>query len=263
MMKKLLCAASLLIVFSAVADAPAPGRSYPSGVRETIKAGSDLYQTLAPKYQKMVFAQPISVQAMEVPVIAPIESSEENKMHNQVSVSAGFIDLINHVCHAKAIDRIQPGYFDRYLANLARVSAEGAPPKPPNMVDSRYWSDDIMNDQISYFNQIMSMLISINLTHHYLGHFTKYGKTLEAGKLTPINGLLSADEWRATVEAASINSFDCACTSEGLSALLDGISKMPQRPAWTLYIVPDHTDIRQLNKDLKHFQDLFYHGLLK
>lgn len=262
-MKKFLCAALLLCVLSAAADAPLAARTYPSGVKEAIKAGADLYQTLNPKYQKQIDTQPISVQTMEAPVITPIESSEENKMHNQVSVSAGFIDLINHLAHAKAIDRIQPGYFDRYLANLSRQSVDGGMPQAPNMVDARYWKDDIMNEQISYFNQIMGMLAAINLTHHYLGHFVKYGRVLEAGKLTPINGLLSPDEWKASVKAGAINAFDCACTSEGIKALLDGLDKMPRRPAWTLYIVPDHTDLKALSKEFKHFEDLYFHGMLK
>jgi hypothetical protein len=262
-MKKFLCAASLFIVLSAVAEAPTSAHLYPSGIKEALKAGSDLYQTLAAKFQKQVDSQPLAVQTMDDPVIVPIISTEENKAHNQVSVSAGFIDLINHLCHAKAIDRIQPGYFDRYLANLARGSAEGALPKPPNMVDARYWKDDIMNDQISNFNQIMGMLVAINLTHHYLGHMNKYGRVLAAGKLTPINGLLTADEWKASLKAGAINSFDCACTSEALNALLEGINKLPQKPAWTLYIVPDRTDLKQLTKELVHYQDLYYHGLLK
>jgi hypothetical protein len=264
-MRKVLGILLSLVVFSAVATAPGPGRLYPSGVNETLKTGSDLYQTLSdhPKYQKQIDKQPISVQNMAEPMIGPISSSEEKSVHKQVSISTGFIDLVNHLAHAKAIDRIQPGYFDRYLANLMRQSDDGGKIQPPNMVDPRYWADDIMNDQISYFNQIIGMLVAINISHHYLGHFTRYEKILDAGKLTPINGLLSPDEWKASLKAGAINSFDCACTSEGIQGLLEGIQKLPHRPPWTLLIVPERADLRQLNKELVHFQELYYKGLLK
>jgi hypothetical protein len=261
-MKKVLCAFWLFIVFPVVADAATAARAYPSGIKETMKICGDLYQTLAPKYQQQLHAQPISMQSLETPVITPIKSSEENKFLNQVSISAGFIDLINHIAHAKAIDRIQPGYFDRYVANLGREPVNGAAQQAPNMVDSRYWADDIMNEQISYFNQMMGMLVAINLSHHYLGHFSKYEKDLAAGKLAPINGFLSPSEWQAAVKAGALNSFDCSCLSDGIKALLEGIGKMATRPQWTLYIVPQTADLKKLAKELTHYEDQYYHGQL-
>ncbi len=261
-MKKVLFAICLFAALKVGADARPPSRSYPSGQKETIKAANDLYQTLSPKFQQCLSLQPVSLQTLATPVITPIESTDEKKTLNQVSISAGFIDLINHIAHAKAIDRIQPGYFDRYILNLARENMEGGLPRPPNMVDARYWADDVMNDQISYFNQMIAMLVAINLSHHYLGHFAKYERDLAAGKLTPINGLLTPKEWQAAVKAGALNSFDCACLGDGMKALLEGIGKMPRRPQWTLYIVPEYADLKQLAKELGRYEDQYYHGRL-
>jgi hypothetical protein len=265
-MKKFLCAIWLFIVLPAVADSPTTAGTYPSGGEHTIKLAGELYQVLEAKDQKHVnrgdshYSQPISLQSLDKPVITPIESSDENKRLNQVSVSSGFLNLINHIAHAKAIDKFQPGYYDKYLANLARETVEGGLPKPPNMVEARLWKDDIMNEQGSYFNQMISMLVAINLSHHYLGHFAKYQKDLAAGTLTPINGLLTPGEWQASVRAGAKDAFDCGYTGEGIKALMDGIDKMPRRPQWTFYFFPEHADLKKLAKELTHYEELYFKG---
>jgi hypothetical protein len=265
-MKKLLCAAWLFIVLPAVADPPTTVGTYPSGIEQAMKLAGELYQVLEAKNQKQInrgdsrYLQPVSMQSLDKPVITPIESSDENKRLNQVSVSSGFLNLINHLAHAKAIDKIQPGYYDRYVANLARETMEGGLPQPPNMVDARFWKDDIMSEQSSYFNQMIGMLVAINLSHHYLGHFAKYQKDLAAGTLIPINGLLTPNEWEASVRAGAKDAFVCACFGEGIKALMDGVDKMPRRPPWTFYFFPEHADLKKLAKELTHYEELYFNG---
>ena len=99
--------------------------------------------------------------------INPAES-----LTRQVKLSAGFIDLVNDISHAKAIDHVQPGFFDQYIREPPSWPAPATPPlSPPNIVEPRFWTEDILNDQMSFFNQTVGLIEAINLAHHYLGHY--------------------------------------------------------------------------------------------
>jgi len=262
-LNQLLVAARLLLLVPALAAAGAPAHVYSSSLSQACKLGGDLYETLDPKYQKTIYPEPIKVEQMEAPLIVPVEGADENKSLREIKISVGFIDLMNHIAHAKAIDHIQPGYFQQYILNLSRAADSDAPPDPPNMVDNRYWADAVMNDQASIFNQILGMAIALNLSHHYLLHYTKYSSQMLAGKLVPINNLLAPAEWDLSVRAATLNALNCALGTDGPAALFEGIDKMPKRPAWTAFVVPPATDLKKLNKQLKKYEDDYFHGGLK
>jgi hypothetical protein len=257
------CAMALAFGVSALGDATPPAHSYTSGFSAAMKIGEGLYEALPEKFGNQIFAQPVALQPQDMPVISPVLTTDESKAEREVSISAGFIDLMNHVAHAKAIDKIQPGFFDAYIRNLSRMTGE--PYVLPDMVDARYWTDDVMDEQISYFNQMMSMLVAINLSHHYLGHYSKYAAKLAnvENQAAPINGLITPDEWMISVKAGVHNSLDCALATEGVRALFEAIDKMPERPAWTMYIVPKFADLKALNKELDHWEYDFFHGKLK
>ena len=89
--------------------------------------GSGLYQSLAPDYRKSLLPEPVQVEPMKAPVIMPAEGGDGGKSAREVKISVGFIDLMNHIAHAKAIDRIQPGYFQQYVVNLSRAAEDGRP----------------------------------------------------------------------------------------------------------------------------------------
>ncbi|HWD17878.1 MAG TPA: hypothetical protein VHB20_01255 [Verrucomicrobiae bacterium] len=243
-----------------MADAPPPSHSYSSGFSIAMKIGEGLYEALPTKFGDQVCAQPVTLQPQDSPVITPVVLTDESKSQREVSISAGFIDLMNHIAHAKAADKIQPGFFQAYIKNLARVNSN--PFASPDMVDPRFWTDDVLNDQISYFNQIVSMLMAINLSHHYLGHYNKYVNQLAnpENKAVPINPLLSPAEWDVSVKAGVHNSLDCALATEGVRALFEAIDDMPQRPPWTTYIVPQYADLKKLNKQLDKWEYDFFHG---
>jgi hypothetical protein len=131
------------------------------------------------------------------------------------------------------------------------------------MVDNRYWTDDIMNDQASYFTQMIGMTLALSLSQHYLGHFDQYAGQMLAGKLVPINNFIPPDSWEAGVKAATLNCLNCAVAMEGAKALFEAIDKMPSRPAWTAFIVPPTADLKKLNKQLKTYEDEFFHGKLR
>lgn len=235
-----------------------PAHSYPSGIKVTAQIGSDLYDSLDAKYRKTLEAQPVRVMAVDAPELALVETNDENKVLCQVSVSVGFVDLINHIAHAKAVDRLEPGFFAQYISSLAGL--DGNPPVAPDIREDRYWTDDVMNDQSSYFNQMMGMTMAINLSHHYLGQFSKYAGQMGAGKLVSINNFLTPNEWEKGVRAGAVNSLNCAFGTDGAKALFEAIDKMPRRPAWAAYIVPQNIDIKKLNKQLAKYEVDFFHG---
>jgi hypothetical protein len=253
----------LAAALSAAADSDSP-HTYPSGFSVALDRGDDLSQALPDKFGKELAEKPIALQPQDVPQITPIESRDESKVLRQVSVSAGFIDLVNHLSHAKAIDRVQPGFFDQYVQNLARGATDASVPLPA-IVDARYWQDDVLNDQASYFNQMIGMMVAINLSHHYLGHFDKYSaKMATAGnKLLPINEFLSAREWEVSVKAGATDALNCALSTDGAKALFIAIDQMPKRPAWTEAILPKDADIKKLNNELSEYEKEFFHGGLK
>jgi hypothetical protein len=82
--------------------------------------------------------------------------------------------------------------------------------------------------------------------------------------VAPINNFLNTREWEASVRAGAVDSFNCAYSStDGPRALFEAIDRMPQRPAWTAYIVPPQVDIKKLNKELATYERDFFRGHLK
>jgi hypothetical protein len=257
----------LLLACSATAIGSDAPRVYKSGVSAAMKLGGELHDALPDKFFDKIDAQAIAVQPQDLPLIAPVAVSADNRVQRQVELSAGFIDLINHLCHARAIDKIQPGYFDQYVGILARAcSADPAAPIPP-IVEPRFWREDVLNEQLGYFNQLMGMMMAITMSHHYLGHYTKYAAQLAGAgdKLQPINNFLTPAEWNVSVKAGALDGLNCALGTDGLRMMFEALDKMPTRPAWAAYIAPQNQNIdyKKLSKELARFEDDFFHGRIK
>jgi len=261
--KMLWAGAWFAALMPAFAQSNAVPHVYASGFMMVSTLGNSLYRTLDPKYQKVLDPNPVQVENMDAPVITPIAMQDGDKTLGEVSISAGYIDLLNHLAHAKAIDRIEPGYFAKYALNLARQSGGDTLPDPPNMIDNRYWTLAVMNDQIGYFNQMIGLTLALNLSHHYLGLYNRHGSQMMAGKLVAINNLLAPEEWDASVKAATLNALNCALGTDGPKALFEAIDQMPRRPAWTTFIAPPTADLKKVNQQLKKYEDDFFHGKLK
>jgi hypothetical protein len=242
-------------------------RMYAPGFIMTMKLGGELREALPKKFFDQVDRQAIALQPQDLPLISPVAVSADNRVQRQVELSAGFIDLVNHLCHAKAIDRIQPGYFDQYVGILARACATDPAAPPPPIVESRYWAQDIINDQLGYFNQMMGMMMAINMAHHYLGHYAKYAAKLagpgDKNNIKPINNFLTPAEWDVAVKAGALDAMKCALSTEGLRVMFEALDKMPTRPAWTAYIAPQNVDFKKLNEELTRFEEDFWHGRLR
>lgn len=258
-------ATALIVYLTAVLTAAAGDRTYPSGFSVALDRGDDLSQALPSKFGEMLAAQPVALQPQDIPRINPIESTGDSKVLRQVSVSAGFIDLINHLAHAKAIDKVQPGFFDQYVQNIARIDGNNFTAQSPPIVDDRFWKDDILNDQASYFNQMVGIMVAINLSHHYLGHYDKYAAKLAGpgNQTVPINDLLTPAEWEVSMKEGAVDAMTCALRADGAMILFDAIDKMPGRPAWTEVFVPKSADLKKLSKEMLDYQQQFDQGGLK
>ncbi len=247
------------------ADQPEADQGYISGFSTVRKTATELYKALDEKNRLVLHPQPVTLEMPDAPQVIPIETKEDGQPLRQVSISAGCIDLLNRVSHAKAIDKIQPGYFEQYIESLGKETKDGSLPDLPNGTEKKFWSEDVMNDQISYFNQMAGMVIGINLSHHYLKHFDKYSAKLQdgAGHPVPINSLLTQDEWDKSIRAAAVNSLNCAMATGGIQAFFEAINRMPKRPAWTLYFLPANVDVKKMNNQLTKYEVDFFHGKLK
>jgi hypothetical protein len=240
-------------------------RTYSPGFSMAMKLGGELHDALPQKFFDQVDAQSIALQPQDFPLISPVTTSDDKRRQRQVELSAGFIDLVNHLCHAKAIDKIQKGYFDQYVGILSRACAADPNAPLPAIVEPRFWSEDIVNDQLSYFNQMIGMMMAISMSHHYLGHYAKYaGKLAGPGdKIGPINNYLTAAEWDVSVKAGALDGLNCALSTDGLRVIFEALDKMPVRPAWANYIAPQNIDLKKLNKDLARYEEDFFHGRIK
>jgi hypothetical protein len=261
---------AVVLLFLAFASAASglesgPDRNYGPSFKLAVRLGGELRDALPQKFFIRVDPQVIALQAQEYPVIFPVETCADHNVRRQVELSAGFIDLINHLCHAKAIDNIQAGYFDEYVDNLARVCAANPQAPLPRIVESRYWSDEVINDQMSYFNQMMGMIMAINMAHHYLGHYDKYAAQLAGagGKVEAINDLLTTAEWEVSVKAGALDGLRCALSTDGLCVLFEALDRMPIEPAWRAYVAPRHANFKKLNKDLARYEKEFFRDRLK
>jgi hypothetical protein len=251
--------AALLLVKQTLASTNAPVRMYPCGMESAVKVANDLYTTLEPEFQRTINPDPVTMEASATPAIKPIQG---NRQGSQICITTGWIDLVNYIAHAKAIDRIQPGYFWQYVFVLANQDPNAKPAPPPNFDSPRYWTDSVMKDQVSYFNEIVSMTMAMNLTHHYLGHCEKYAGQMGTGKTAPLNNLIAPDEWEASVKYAAYNSLNCAISTEGAKCLFEFIGQMQKRPAWTAYFMPPNADVKRLSGELSHYESDYFHGRL-
>ena len=250
---------ALGLLVLAMGDSTPPNR-YANGFAITVKIAENLYEALPAKMGDQLDPRPVNILVSDQPFIGPVAVTDENKVSREVSISEGLIDLMNHLSHAKAVDSIEPGFFDRYVKNISLNGGDRL--NLPEIVDARYWTEAVKNDQMSYFNQMASMLMAINLSHHYLGHYAKYGDKLPRPDdlMRPINQFLTSAEWESSVKAGAVNSLSCALATSGVQALFEAIDRMPRRPAWAGYIVPSFADLKDLNKELGSYEDGFYHG---
>ncbi|MBU6402093.1 MAG: hypothetical protein KGS61_17380 [Verrucomicrobia bacterium] len=244
---------------SAGADEP----TYKTGYKSMRMLGLDLWKALKPKFRKQIHPEPISFETDVTPFVHVVEFPNDPEPMRMVFISVGFIDLVNNIAHAKAIDRIQKGYFKQYVLSLAQESGEKELKELPGLSDKRFWTEDVLNEQLSNFNQIVGVVVGIKLAHHYLGQYLKYKDELKDDAqhhTVSINNLLTPKEWDAALRCGVIDALNCGLSIEGVEALYDAIDEMPKRPPWTVNFLPDQVNVKGLKKEMKKMEREFFSG---
>lgn len=234
---------------------------YESGVPNVLKIAGDLHVALAPKQQQLVQAQPVYLEKLTTPCIAPVEVASGPNPQHTVQFSAGFIELVNAVAHARALTEPGNDFVKAYAARLAAAKdvlpsvAQGLPPE-------KAWGFDTMNVQAGQFNQLAGALVAIDLAHHYLGHYKKYSAQLAASTdgapAVAINSLVTEKEWREAVLKGAKNALDCGLGVDGLKTLIECVEAMPSRPAWTVHFVPAKANLSKITRDLQRLENDFF-----
>jgi len=245
-----------------------PDHHYIPGFRTPRQLGVALTQKLSAQQREWLAADPVVVQPDDKPYVLArtVADPAEPKPRGVVYISMGFIDLVNNLAHAKAIDKIQKGYFEKYVLSLAQEEGEAGLKELPGITDDKYWNEDIMNEQVTYFSQMAGLCIGVKLAHHYLGQYQKYApKMFEGGdpasrQTVRISNLLTADEWAAAMKAGARNALDAVAGVDGMQMLLEAMEKMPKRPEWASCFVPDKDLVKlsKLRKDLKKGEEDFF-----
>ena len=96
---------------------------------------------------------PVSLITEVKPYITPVEETYEGVPNRfEVFISVGFIELMNNVSHAKAIDLIEKGFFRKYLSTLATESGDTSLAYLEGVRSPRFWSDRIQRATSNYLD---------------------------------------------------------------------------------------------------------------
>src|SRR5262249_16501450 len=108
------------------------------------------------------------------------------------------------------------------------------------------------------------MLVALNISHFYLGHYKKYSDKLTDDPKTTavINNLLTQAEWDESLKSGAAHALDCGFGVDGIKALYDCINKMPKRPAWTVYFLPEKADVKKVKTQLEKYEKDYFQGRL-
>lgn len=243
------------------------GLTYKTGYSAMMKLGRSLWDQLDKPSKQIISAQPISMDVEISPFVRMMyypDADAGGKPLRGVWISAGFIDLVNHVAHAKAIDKIQKGYFQKYINALALETGERELKPLPDDTNPKFWTEQMLNEQQSNFNSIVGMVTSIKLAHHLLGHYDKYKDQIaeKDGKPgIPINEVITDKEWEDAYKKGLIISLKGGCFIEGVVPFYEAFDKMPARPSWAVNFLPNRVKFGgKMKKDFEKTQDKFLKG---
>jgi hypothetical protein len=240
------------------------GTGYETGYENVVRLTGDLHRALKPQRRQRLLALPLLLEKVEVPFVHPSEFSDGTNNWRVVFISAGFVDLLNNLSHAKAIDTTQRGFLDQYVSALALETGVKPLTAVSLQTNPRQWSFDIMNYQAGTFNQMVGALIAIDMAHHYLGHYDKYATRLRdsENRAVAIGSVITPAEWHEALMKGARNALDCGLSIEGLIVVYESIEKMPVRPPWTSFFLPNNplVQVTQVKKDLRRMEKAFFAG---
>lgn len=251
--------AVLLALSAALAhgEAATP-RAYDNTIATVTKISAELHQALAAGKQRKLRAEPNFLTGLNALCIAPITDTETPA--SAVALSSSFVDWINHLAHARALDESGSGYFEQYVRYLPEDSSTPLEQVGKALPNEQVWNFDTMNHQVSLFNQMTGTLLAIEMAHHYLGHHKKHGAdSPTAGNAPePFTEKLTAKEWREAVLNGARNALDCGLGVDGFRAILAAVGKLPARPKWSAYLVHPKADVSKLSRELEKLEKDFF-----
>lgn len=232
---------------------------YKSGFSTIQMLGRDIYRSLDPKHQALINAQPISLDTDRNPFVKLFVFTDAGETIRGVWGSQGFIDLVNHVAHAQAVDKKKKGYFAKYIATLD--GAGDSIPPLPDRDNPEFWTDGMLNEQLSNFNSIVGIVVGINLAQHYLGLYERYKGKLSLAGSEPdgvaLNNLLTASEWEESYRCGLNNAMSASCMTEGYLPFCEALSRMKHRPAWVSHFLPKQARFDSMRREMVKLQRRF------
>jgi len=235
---------------------------YAGGFSTVLRLGMDLQRMMDRKHRPLFPPNPVFMDLDLTPRARPAILEAGAEPVRGVMISAGFIDLANQVAHARALELVQPGFFQGYLTHLSREHGDKELAVLPGPASEAFWEDQVRNEQMSEFHQIAGMVISINLAHIYLGHYEKYEAKLHGadGKPVPLASLLSNGEWLKAMRTATKNALDAGLGMTGYIAFCEALDHLPERPAWTEHFLPRDMSSAKLKSELRILEAKFFSG---
>ncbi|HUR44548.1 MAG TPA: hypothetical protein VMZ27_01640 [Candidatus Saccharimonadales bacterium] len=229
---------------------------YEGGWDSIQKISRDLYRALNVTNRLGLLPVPILKQDSRNPSLQPYLYPDGSNSWQAISISSGYIDLLNYVAAAKALEKVDRGSYERLMGALKSQMGEISEIKP---ISSR-WSLPALNEQASYFNQMSGAMVALEMAHHYLGHYRNHESALKntGNKIVPFNSLLTPEEWETAVLKAGRNALDCGLSVEGLKALLDVFSKPGTRQDWAIQFVPPGADVLKVSQALTTMERDFF-----
>jgi hypothetical protein len=224
-----------------------------TGAEAVSRIANDIYEALDAKPRGVLTRHDVMVKPEGAAFLTQGAAGDKGV----VVFSSGFVELMNRLAHAKAIEKVSKGYFEKYVLSLG-----DAPQELPGGSDSRYWDTKLLDEQASSFSQMVGMMVAIEYSHHYLGHYSKYGDKVGADSAhpAPISQFLTADEWAASLRAGVRNCLAAGLGIEGVKALVDAIDKVVKRPGWAGFCIPDSTKAKALKKEMEKLERKFFGG---
>lgn len=231
------------------------------------ETGTDLYDYLKDSFQSHLSKSPLWIKEDDLrPYASPYLFASEKTPLRVVYISKGFVQLASCIAHAKAIDHVEPGYFASFIQLLSEQSQDPKRllPDLPKITNPRYWKDDVINEQASYYNQIVAAVVAINLAHHYVGNYERYGTKLHdsVGNPTTMAMLCTPEEWELAMKLGLENSLGCGFGVDGLKTFYDCFAEMKFRPAWVANFIPPRADLKKLRNQADAIEKRFF-GLQK
>jgi len=234
--------------------------AYEMGFRNVTNINADLVLALEPSKRRQVSSSTLLLGTVRLPCVASTPGIIPDELGQPVRISASFIEFINRVAHAKAVDESERGFFLRYTTRLAEDPRTKLAPDFNVLLPQRAWSFNTMNRQASHFNQMVGGLLGIDHAHHYLGHYRKNAKLfdLQTALPLPINAVISESEWRQAVLDGARNALACGLGVDGMKAIFECFEQMPTRPAWAAYFVHPQADLRRISAELAQTERDFF-----